>query len=103
MHTIITHPDTWPFMLLAASGIMFSFIAVLVLFAQHAKLKNQFINYLSMQGFLKELLSGKDEYKEIREQLREHNSSKETAYMLCMWGFVGIVLTIVILAINQSL
>ncbi len=48
MHTIITHPDTWPFMLLAASGIMFSFIAVLVLFAQHAKLKNQFINYLSM-------------------------------------------------------
>jgi|21_taG_2_1085346.scaffolds.fasta_scaffold01930_1 hypothetical protein len=47
MHTIITHPDTWPFMLLAITGIMFSFIAVLVLFRQHAKLRNQFINHLS--------------------------------------------------------
>ena len=45
----------------------------------------------------------KDEYKDIREQLRKHNSSKETAYMLCMWGFVGLVLTIVILAIRESL
>tara|TARA_R100000458_G_C8225795_1_gene208882 strand:+ start:781 stop:948 length:168 start_codon:yes stop_codon:yes gene_type:complete len=46
MHTILTHPDTWPFMLIAGIGIVSSFIGVIILAAKHAKLKNQLITFL---------------------------------------------------------
>tara|TARA_R110000737_G_scaffold199041_1_gene218978 strand:+ start:357 stop:506 length:150 start_codon:yes stop_codon:yes gene_type:complete len=47
MHTIITHPDTWPFMLIAIAGILFSFTGVIVLAIQYSKLRNQFIDFLT--------------------------------------------------------
>lgn len=42
-----------------------------------------------------------DEYKDIRDQLAHYNSKKETSYMLMMLGFVGIVVTLVVLAIME--
>lgn len=51
----------------------------------------------------KKAKSLKDEYKQVAEELRKHNSSKELSYMLVMIGFSGIVLIIILLALWQSI